>query len=195
MLHISVHVVSCLCIRSEEEEEEICGVLSSQVLPIPSFSVREEAVSDEQSRSCIFWCNTSHLKMLIGFCFAGLAGSPASRKPAWKAVLLWNTLLTHLACSSGYPSFCDDRTLLASLTYQGLPPRLVSRWMRCPLDVLRLLVNSFASSFLDLRCEAPSLPRGLLSLKSCVGKVLACPLRHQPRKVSKSFLYMGVKSF
>lgn len=54
MLHISVHVVSSLCIRSEEEEEEICGVLSSQVLPIPSCSVREEAVSDEQSRSCTF---------------------------------------------------------------------------------------------------------------------------------------------
>lgn len=50
MLHISVHVVSCLCIKSEEEEEEIMRcVINSQVLPIPSFSVREEAVSDEQS--------------------------------------------------------------------------------------------------------------------------------------------------
>lgn len=67
------------------------------------------------------------LKMLIGFSIAGLAGSPASWKPAWKAVMLLYALLTHLACSSDYPSFCDDRTPLASPTYQGLPPRLVSR--------------------------------------------------------------------
>lgn len=51
--------------------------------------------------------------------------------------------------------------MLASSTHQGLPPRLVSRWMRCPLDVLRLLVNSFASIFLDLLAvKLPACPGG-----------------------------------
>ena len=50
-------------------------------------------------------------------------------------------------------------TLLASPSYQGLPPRLVSSWMSCPLDVLQLLANPFALSFLDLLAS----------------KLLACP--------------------
>lgn len=161
MLHISVHVVSCLSIRSEEEEEEeICGVLSTVryfSFPVLAY-VRKRCLmnrADHTFSDATLLC----LKMLVGFCVAGLAGSPASWKPAWKAVVLLYALLSHLACSSGYPSSCDDRTLLASPTYQGLPPRLVSRWMRCPLDVLRLLVNSFASSFLDL----------------LAGKLSACP--------------------
>lgn len=40
-------------------------------------------------------------------------------------------------------------TLLASLDYQELPPRLVSNWVSSPFEVLQLLPNSFASSQLD----------------------------------------------
>lgn len=138
--------------------------------------------------------------MLIGFCIAGLAGSPASWKPAWKVVMLLQTLRTHLACSTGYPPLCDAMTLLASPSYHRLPPGLVSIWMSCPLDVLQLLANSFASSFLDLLAS---------KLLACSGDYLATHVvakqlcrqgpgawaGHQPRSVLKSFLCMWVNPF
>lgn len=161
MLHISVHVVSCLCIRPEEEEE-LCSVLSTvRYFPFPDIAYMRKRCLMNRADHSFSDATVLRLKMLIGFCTAGLAGSPASWKPAWKAVVLSYALLTHLARSSGYPSFCDDRTLLASPTYQGLASRLVSRWMRCPIDVLRLLVHSFASSFLDLvAVKLPACPEG-----------------------------------
>lgn len=137
--------------------------------------------------------------MLIGFCIAGLAGSPASWKPAWKVVMLLQTLRTHLACSTGYPPFCDAMTLLASPSYHRLPPGLISIWMSCPLDVLQLWANSFASSFLDLLAS---------KLLACSGDYLATHVvakqlcrqgpgawaGHQPRSVSKSFLCERIPS-
>lgn len=96
-------------------------VISSQVLAIPRCSVCEEAVSDEQSPSYFSDATLPCLKMVIGFCTAGLAGSPASWKPAWKAVMLSYALLTHLACSSGYPSLCDDRTCWLLPLTRGYP--------------------------------------------------------------------------
>lgn len=89
------------------------------------------------------------LKMLIGFSIAGLAGSPASRKPAWKVVLLSSHLWTHLACSTGYPLFCDAMTLLSLPSYHCYPTgyqQLKELSIRCPLPV----GNSFASCLLVL---------------------------------------------
>lgn len=90
MLRISVHVVSCLCTKSEEEEEEeICGVLSTvRYFPFPVLAyVRKQCLmnrADHMFSDATLLC----LKMLIVFSIAGLSGSPASWKPAWKAVML-----------------------------------------------------------------------------------------------------------
>lgn len=135
------------------------------------------------------------LKTLIGFCIAGLAGSPASQKPAWKVVILSSTfgptwpvpLATHLSVVSWHCCL-----LPVARSYPLGCQQLNELPIRCPS------ANSFASSFLELLaskllarpgdCQATH-----VVARDHVGRVLARELRHQPRSVSKCFLYMWVK--